>query len=81
MPRLSKWVGNGSKDTAMTSRALEAHEDVFGDSGRLFFMMTCHQRDVMCNLASCATPVLQPVGFSSLPLCTDVAKNGWKTPC
>lgn len=54
-----------------------AHEDVFSDSGRLFFMTTCRQRDVMCNLASRTTPV-QPVAFSWLPLCTDIAKNGKK---
>lgn len=64
----------------MTSSTLEAHKDVFNDSGRLFFMMTCHQKDVMRNLASRTTLVLQPVVFSWLLLCTDIAKNGHKIP-
>lgn len=64
----------------MMSSTLETHEDVFNDSGRLFFMMTCHQRDVMRNLASCTTLVLQPVVFSWLLLCTNIAKNGHKIP-
>lgn len=60
-----------------------AHEDVFSDSGRLFFMTTCRQRDVMCNLASRTTPV-QPVAFLGclcVPTLLRMERNDEETQC
>lgn len=62
----SDGCADGAQDTAMMFPTLEAHEDVFNDSGRLFFRVACYRAEVTSHTT--------PVVLSWLPLCTDIDK-------
>lgn len=52
---------DGSKVTAIMSPILEVHGNVFSYPNRLFFLMICHQSDVVHSLVTYSTQVVQPM--------------------